>query len=266
MRIYKIIGLAFFLMIGASCIIPFVYYPGGGDWTPRFQAFHKVLSLNPGGTISLDNVNGDIDIRGWDREEVEITAEESQGDYYGRRGWYFTGMGGIKPQVEVDQFDQFIKIRAGASKDEENTRPLHFRISVPHSVNLKDILIKSGTIHIADLYGSARVESEEGDITVENFSGSLDLSLVRGSIDAEVLDLRKDDEVRITTKEGDITLHLQPNANIRLEASAANGGISSDFDLGLKLPAQKVSAQVGTAEASASLMTLNGDIRLRKVR
>jgi len=75
MSVCKVIGLAFFLMIGASCIIPFVYYPVGGDWTPRLQTFHKILSLSPGGTISLDSVNGDIDIRGWDREEVEITAE-----------------------------------------------------------------------------------------------------------------------------------------------------------------------------------------------
>jgi hypothetical protein len=167
--------------------------------------------------------------------------------------------------VEVDQFDQLIKIKAG-SLDDENARPVHFVINVPHSINLTDIRINRGHVQIADVYGSARVELDEGDITVENFSGSLDLSLVRGSAEAEVLDLRKDDEIRITTREGDIVLFLQPEVGVRLEATASNGEINSEFELGQQLPAKKVAAQIGKAEAAAFLMSLNGDIRLNKIK
>jgi hypothetical protein len=265
MRVLCALGLAFVILFAAACIIPVFFDPESGTWTPSLQKFHRVVSLGPGGTLSLENANGDVEIRGWDQEDVEITAEEDRGDNRERRRWRYYGMGDAQPHVQVDQFDQMIKIKAG-SPEEENARPVHFVINVPHSINLTDIRINRGQVHIADVYGSARVELDEGDITLENFSGSLDLSLVRGSAEVEVLDLRKDDEVRITTKEGDITLFLQPEVSVRLEATASNGEISSEFDLGQQLPTKKVSAQIGRAEAAAFLMALNGDIRLKKIK
>jgi len=265
MRVLCALGLAIVLLIAAACIIPVFFDPESGAWTPSLQKFHRVVSLGPGGTLSLENSIGDVEIRGWDQEDVEITAEEGRGDDRGRRSWAYYGTGGRRPQVQVDQFDRLIKIKAG-SPEEENARPVHFVINVPHSINLTDIRINRGHVQIADVYGSVRVELDEGDIAVENFSGSLDVSLVRGSAEVEVLDLRKDDEVRITTKEGDITLFLQPEVNVRLEATASNGEISSDFELGQELPAKKVSAQIGRAEAAVLLMALNGDIRLEKIK
>jgi len=266
MRVWLACGLGLALLLSAACIIPFVYYPGGGDWGQRVQTFHKVIALGPGGTISLDNINGDLDIRGWDGEEVEITAEESRSGLFDMRSWDFYGRSEFRPKVEVDQFEKFVKIQARASEDETNARPVHFRISVPHSINLDDIRIRSGAVFIADLFGNARVELEEGDITVENFSGSLDLSLWKGSADAEVLDLRKDDDVRITTRKGDITLHLQDGANVRIEAATEDGEVTSEFDLGQKLPAQKVSGRLGAGEATVSLTTLQGNVKLRRVK
>jgi DUF4097 and DUF4098 domain-containing protein YvlB len=133
-------------------------------------------------------------------------------------------------------------------------------------VNLKDVRNELGDIRIVDIYGKVRVNLEEGIIKVENFSGSLDLSLVRGSVEAELLDVRKDDNVRITTREGDITLYLQPDVNVKIEAATGNGGISSDFDLGLPLPSKKVSARLGSLEeAVVSLSALIGNIRLKKI-
>jgi len=266
MRILCAIGLAFVIVLSAACIIPVFFDPESGTWTASLEKFHKVVSLGPGGALSLENTSGDVEIRGWDQEDVEITAEKDQpGDYQERRRWRFYGQGEAKPHVEVEEFDRLIKIKAGSEED-ENARPVHFVINVPHSINLTDIRINRGQVHIADVYGTARVELDEGDITVENFSGSLDLTLVRGSAEAEVLDLRKDDEVKITTREGHITLSLQPEVSVRLEASAPNGEISSEFDLGQDLSAKKVSAEIGKAEAAAHLTTLNGDIRLYKVR
>jgi Toastrack DUF4097 len=264
-RVSRALGLAAILLLSAACIIPIMFDPESGTWTAPSLQFQKTISLAPGGTLSLENGNGDVEIRGWDQEEVEITAEEERGGFRGRRGWFYPGTRDEKPQVNVDQFDKLIKIKAG-STDEENARPIHFVLNVPHSINLNDIRVRRGQIHIADVFGSARLDLEEGNITVENFSGSLDMSLVRGSAEAEVLDLRKDDEIRITTKEGDITLSLQPDVNVRLEATASNGSIASEFDLGQKLPAKKISAQIGQPEAAASLTTLNGDIHLKKVK
>lgn len=252
------------VLLSAACVIP-VYISDYGQYTTR-NVFHRTIALDSGGTILIDNDAGDIEIRGWDKNEVEITAEEDLGRRYGWRvGPYGRSMAG--PKVDVDKMEDFLTIKARIPERERDIRPVHFTLNVPHSVNLKDVRNERGDIRIVDVYGKVGVNLEEGLINIENFSGSLDLSLVRGSVEAELLDVRKDDDVRITTREGDITLFLQPEVNAKIEAATGNGSISSDFDLGQPLPAKKVSAQLGTSEAAVlSLNALIGNIRLKKIK
>jgi hypothetical protein len=251
------------VLLSAACVIP-VYISDYGQYTTR-GVFHRTIALDSGGTILIENDAGDIEIQGWDKDEVEITAEEDLGGRYGWRvGPYGRSVAG--PKVDVDKMEDFLTIKARIPERERDIRRVYFTLNVPHSVNLKDVRNELGDIRIVDIYGKVRVNLEEGIIKVENFSGSLDLSLVRGSVEAELLDVRKDDNVRITTREGDITLYLQPDVNVKIEAATGNGGISSDFDLGLPLPSKKVSARLGSLEeAVVSLSALIGNIRLKKI-
>ena len=38
--------------------------------------FNQTYPLQPCGTFELQNVNGTVDVQGWDRNEVEIRSEE----------------------------------------------------------------------------------------------------------------------------------------------------------------------------------------------
>lgn len=254
------------MLSSAACFIP-IYLPDSGSDQSRNE-FHQVVALDPGGAISLDNADGDIEIRGWDKNEVEITAEDDWSRTYGRRSWS-TGWGGAsRPKIEVDKIEKFVKIRTRISGREDEIRSVHFYLNVPRSVDLRNVRGKAGDILIADLYGKVRADLEDGNIKIENFSGSLDLSLETGTVEAEILDLRPDDEVRITVKEGPVTLLLQPEVNARIEASAANGTVTAEFDLGQTLPAKKVSGLIGAqaGAATVSVTALNGNIRLNKVK
>lgn len=258
------IFVAVAVLASAACLIP-IYLPESGTYPPQNE-FHRVIALDPGSTISIENAVGDIEIRGWDKNEAEITAQDEWGRTYGRRAWIY-GRDSSGPDVEVDKIENFLKIKTRISGREDTIRPVHYVLNVPRSVNLRDVRTRQGDIRIADLYGNVHVDVEEGDIIVENFSGSLDIFLGSGAVEAELLDMRADDEVKITVKEGPVTLFLQPEANVRLEATAANGTISGDFDLGQPLPAKKVKAQIGKPDAaSVSISALNGIIRLTKIK
>jgi len=252
------------ILASAACVIPL--YLSEPNPYPQNQEFYRVIELDPAGTILIENSVGYIEVRGWDRNEVEITAQDEWGRMFGRRDWFYGWGGSSGPNVQVDKIENFVKIKTLISGKEDTLRPVRYYLNVPRSVNLKDIRNGQGDIRIADLYGSVRVELEEGDIKIENFSGSLDISLGKGVVEAELLDMRPDDDIKITVKEGPITLSLQPEVNARLDATAANGTITSDFDLGQALPAKKVKALIGKSEAAAiSVTALNGIIRLRKI-
>ena len=218
------------------------------------------------GAVSLENETGYIEIRGWDQKRVEITAEENGFPAFGPRMWFSHGSMSA-PCVEVDTFDNFVKIATRATSRETIVRPVHYSLRVPHSVILRTISNKEGDLRIADVYGEIRAEIARGDIRVENCSGSLDLSLDQGSVEAELLDVHPDDEIKITVQEGDITLFLQPEANIAIEAVAPTGRFSSEFDLGQPSTDRRIQTRIGKAEgATASLTTLNGNISLKKTK
>ncbi len=108
---------------------------------------------------------------------------------------------------------------------------------------------------------------EDGNVRISNFSGSVDLLAGRGRVEVELLDLRAEDEVLLTVKEGDMTVYLQPNASARIEAAASNGEVTSDFELGTALPAKKAAGTIGAAGGGKlSLTAFRGSIHLKKTR
>ncbi len=246
-----------------SCIVAVVDYREPSP-TISTGKFHKAVSFDPGGTLSLENFNGDIEVLGWDKDEVEVYAEKMLPLAYGQK-IRLQPAGRLKPKIDFDRFEEFIKIKTIPGGRDEETAGVNYYLNVPHSINLKDIVAKNGDITLADFYGKAFVELQSGNINVENFSGSLTASVNDGTITASLYDLRAEDEIRITVKKGDITVYLQPEVNARIEASAPNGNISSDFDLAESLPAQSVSAQVGEGGALVSLSSLNGNIHIKKL-
>jgi len=262
--ILVISALSVFLLLFSSCIVAVVDYPEAPIEWPS-ERYRRIVPLEAGGTIALENMDGDIEIRGWDKDRVEISAVKVFPRSYGWKVRMFY-LKNLRPRIEIDRFEDFIKIKTKPAAGERRMSLVHYDLRVPHSINLKDIVGNEGDVLISDLYGEAYIEMERGDISVENFSGSLTASVVDGSVRAELYDLRFEDEVRVTTNEGDITVFLQPDVAARIEARALNGEILSEFDLKVSLPAQEVSAQIGEKRgALLSLSASNGDIHIREI-
>lgn len=258
-----VLGLALILIFIDSCIIAVVDYPGRVAGRALGE-FHKVVSFEGGGTLSLENVAGDIAILGWDKNEVEVSAERTAPFPY-RRGFYW-GRVPYQLKIDFDKFENFIKVKSRPESWDKELTSVNFYVNAPHSIHLKDIVAKEGNVSLADLYGEAIIDLQKGEVKVENFSGSLTASVVNGSVKASLYDLRSEDEIRITIEQGDIAIDLQPEVNARIEANAPEGNISSDFDLKEPLPAKKVSGQIGEEGALLSLSCLKGDIRINKLK
>jgi hypothetical protein len=251
------------LALGA-CILP-ISWPDTEPADGQSGAFVRTVALEPGGTIQLDNILGDIEIRGWDKSEVEITAEEDWNVPFRGRIWV-PGRRIGTPDIEVVIADRVMKIQPRLPDQEREIRSVHFSLMVPRSVNLDAIRTREGDVTIGDLYGKVRVEVERGRVHVENFSGSMDLVVGRGSVEAEVLDVRPDDVLKIVARDGDISLLLPDDAAARVDATAG-GAVTSEFDLGRELPARKVEARVGAGEgASFTLSAPQGNVRLLKAK
>lgn len=244
----------------SSCIIAVVDYSDQEKIIPKSE-YHKTVYFNSGGILSLENYNGDLEIRGWERKEVEVFAERMIPRPFEKKV-YLLGAVDYKPKIYFDKYKDLIKVKTRYSAKGE-AEEVDYLINVPHFTNLKDIKNRRGNIYISDLTGEAVIDLVNGELEVENFSGSLSASVRDGFVRAGFYDLRGEDEIRITNRQGDIEIYLPQDVEAQLEASAPNGVISSDFDLDQELPADKVSAQLGGGGALISLQALNGYVRIK---
>lgn len=211
--------------------------------------------------MALRNLDGDVEIRGWDRNEIEITVESDEAGQT-RSVWPVPRRTG-RPRFDVEETSGRLGLRTRWEGDDRAVYPVHYFLNVPRSMTLEEAATQKGNILIADLYGRAKVSVLDGDLTVENFSGGLDATVSRGRIRAELLDLRRDDAVRLTVRTGDLSLSLEPTVSARIDAEAW-GGLSGDWIL--PGSGRKADLKLGTGEASIVLRTPSGRIELQKTK
>jgi len=264
MKIMRLGVLLSAVLVAVACVIP-IYVDDGGRFTRPSSTFLKTIEFAPGGGLSVDNALGDIVIRGWDKNEIEIAAEEGWDESVGRSR-LLMGRNRVIPRIEVETKDKFVRIRARPrDSDLENDRTVRLVIQVPREVDLLDVVGRQGRITVSDLYGRVRLDLEDGDIRVENFSGSLDIDLIRGSLQAEILDLRSADSIRLTLQEGPATVLIESDFNGRIEADAPDGILRCDFVVDPPAKKQRAAGKIGTGEgALITVSSLHGDVRVLK--
>jgi len=249
-----------------ACVFPLMFSEDPW-WGRPAGVFHRIVPFQPGGSVLFENEAGDVEIRGWERAEVEIVAEPGWGRLSGPGFGSWGGGRSSAPDVEVDKMENLLKIKTRTSGRSDIVRPVLYALDVPRSIRIQDLSLKSGDLAISDLFGGIKADVEDGNVRIVNFSGSIDLLAGRGRVDVELLDERAEDEVSLTLKNGDLTVYLQPETSVRIEATASNGRITSEFDLGQPLPARKAAAVLGKpGGAVLSLTVFRGDIYLKKTR
>jgi hypothetical protein len=262
----RLLALAVILSMSflCSCFYIRVDYPWEEGGKP-IADFHKVVPFEPGGTLSLENASGDLEIRGWEKDEMDVYARKMI-HWPNRTRIYVYPWNDFTPGIVFDQFENFVKIKTKSVSEDKDADVVHFSIDVPRSISLKDIVVGSGSIMISEVYGEVNLDLVNGDIVLESFSGSLSASVIKGSVTTALYDLREQDEILITCREGDITLSLQDDVQAHLEAIFPNGEIASDFEIEDPYDKKEIEMQLGEGGAFISLSALNGNIRINRIK
>src|SRR4030042_6259070 len=77
------------VLLSSACVIAVQDPDFRGKFWPK-GTFRKTLDLKPGGAISLENGEGNIEISGWKDDKIDISAEGSQ-EAPRSAGIYFIG-------------------------------------------------------------------------------------------------------------------------------------------------------------------------------
>jgi DUF4097 and DUF4098 domain-containing protein YvlB len=223
------------------------------------------FEINPGGRISLENINGDIRITGGEGDTVKIVARKKAGkqEY----------MDELKIAVDADSDYIRIETRHPSNKDSwlnwgnNHSGSVSYEMTVPASANLDKISTVNGDVEIRSMSGKVKAETVNGDLVASDLVSDVDLETVNGGVNAKFNSLGGSQRVSAEAVNGKIVLELPADASARVLAETINGSIDAD-DFGLTIDkgfvGRECDGQIGNGDARISLDTVNGSIRIVK--
>jgi len=244
-------------LIGVLAVLPMAALAGGG-------AVDRKVIATANGEVVISNVSGSVEVRGWDRNEVQVTGHldddvqrldvESNG---GRtiikvivpRGGSNDSSAILEVQVPKMSTVEVSAVSADvASRGVLGTQRLKSvsgEITADVAGNDSEIRTVSGdlTVRGSGKPISLRVSSVSGSLDLSNGAGKLDVVTVSG--DARV-QMGEATEVRGRTTSGNLDLRARLARDARVELEAVSG------DLTIRVP--------GSEGLSADIESFSGDI------
>jgi DUF4097 and DUF4098 domain-containing protein YvlB len=266
-----------------------------GERSDRFtENFSHSYTLKPGGRLSVENMNGSVEISGWDRDTVEITGAK-----------YAATEDLLKStRIDIQQSADGIQVRTIRPSGVRGNVGARYTIRVPKRIELDRVVSSNGHVEARDLEGPARIRTSNGAVRVNNSKGPLDVETSNGGIDINdhagavtgrtsnghirvdlsnpeqgrpvrlessnggiTLKMRElnGNSIRMSTSNARIDLTLPENANAQLRASTSNGSFHTDLPVQGSITKNRADGKIGSGGPYVELSTSNGRISLQKL-
>jgi Putative adhesin len=220
------------------------------------ETFNKTYPLPSGGSFLLENVNGSVQVEGWDRDEVEVravkTAESDPRDL---------------DRVKIDVCTQpgQVTVRTRYPKGEGVEVAVEYHVHVPNKVLLGSIETVNGSVTVRGIEGAGELKSVNGNVEVFDSSGRFSAKTTNGDLRLELNRLLDGGPMNIETVNGSVILGLPSDARANLKVLNMNGEFYSELPVTSTAgspAARAFRARLGTGGGDISVRTVNGGIRL----
>jgi DUF4097 and DUF4098 domain-containing protein YvlB len=223
------------------------------------KEFNQSYPLQPGGSVELQNVNGTVDVQGWDRNEIEIravkTAKQKESDLE-------------RVSIEVDARPDAISIATRYPQNEGVEVAVEYTIHVPHGARVEHIGTVNGTLRIAGVEIVEDLHTVNGNIEVFEAGGSVHAHTTNGNVHLELAHLGDKNGATAETTNGSVVLALPSSAQADLEARCLNGNFYSELPIAMESSQRprEMHGKLGHGGVPIHLRTVNGGIRVVLLR
>jgi hypothetical protein len=222
---------------------------GARLWVARY-------GLQPAGSVVVENVQGDINVEGWDRAEVQVAVikqaagpEANPDDVH----------------IDVESQDQRLVLRTVYPGQSAQSVRVDYRLRVPRQVRLERLRTVDGNIKVKQIEGSVDARTLNGNIEQFDVSGSVVARAINGNIAVSLRALPEPPApVDLDTVNGQLLLSLPPQANADLQLSTVAGRVDSRYTFAVSDVPGDTSwrTHLGRGGTIVRLRTIRGDIRI----
>jgi len=226
------------------------------------EEFHQTYALTADGRVELDNINGDVRISSWDRNEVKVDAVK-YADTKERLD---------EAKIEIDSRAGSVSIRTKYPDHDHtwnwgshnNPASVEYTLTVPRTARLDEIKLINGALDVAGVNGEVNASCINGRLDAHNLAGRARLSTINGRLDAR-FDQLAGNSVELNSVNGSVALTIPSDSKAELEASTVSGGISNDFGLRVnhhQFVGHDLRGELGAGGTHIKLENVNGKIEI----
>ena len=147
------------------------------------EEFHQTYAITADGRVELDNINGDVHISSWDRNEVKVDAIK----------YADTKEGLEEAKIEIDSGKDHLSIQTKYPHHDQgwhwgsrdNPASVEYTLTVPRTVRLDEIKLINGQLDVNGVSGEVRASCINGRLEAEGLAGRAKLSTINGHLDAK---------------------------------------------------------------------------------
>jgi len=223
------------------------------------KEFNQTYPLQPGGSFELQNVNGAVEVQGWDRDEVEVhavkTAEKNESDLE-------------RVSIEVNAKPDSVAIATRYPQNEGVEVTVEYTIRVPHGARVEHLGTVNGTLRIAGVEDVGDLRSVNGNIEIYEGGGAVHAHTTNGNLHLELSHICPQNGATAETTNGSVLIALPSDTQANLEARSMNGNFISELPLSVESSQRprEVNGKLGRGGPPIRLHTVNGGIRVVALR
>lgn len=223
------------------------------------QQFDQTYPLQPGGTFELQNVNGPVEVQGWDRDVVEVravkTAKHHESDLE-------------RVTIEVSASRNAISIATRYPQDEGVEVAVEYLVHVPHTAHVEHLGTVNGTLSIAGVATVDDLHTVNGNIEVYDGGGEVHAHTTNGNIHLELARFGDGSGSSAETTNGSLLVALPSDTQAEIETRCLNGNFVSEMPITMQstLKPREMHGRLGKGGAPLKLRTINGGIRIITLR
>jgi hypothetical protein len=221
----------------------------------KSKDFNHSYPLQPGGSFELQNVNGPVQVEGWDRDVIEIhavkIAKEKESDL-------------DRVSIEVDAKPNDVSVVTRYPQNEGVEVAVEYTIRVPHGARVEHIATVNGTVKIAGVESVDELRTVNGNIEVYEGGGSVHAHTTNGNVHLELSRVLDEKGLAAETTNGSVLLAVPQDTQANLEARSLNGSFYSElpFSQETALRPREMRGKFGKGGAPIRLNTVNGGIQI----
>jgi len=225
----------------------------------------RELETAPGERITVRNVNGAIEAKGWSQPHAElvVTKEAKSGNGYSAKEKLEALEIKIERSGDGWEIQTYMEKSWRKSGRFNNVR-VTYELRVPMDLVL-DLETTNGDVEVEDYHGELRLESTNGSLTAKAVQGSFEGETTNGSVHLELLAF-DGGRLNCGTTNGNISIAIPGDIQADISARTTNGAIKTDIPMQLSgtMSKRRIEGTLNGGGAQIDLRTTNGSIRIRE--